>query len=287
MQRMFVWFFAFFLVLGTGIEQAEAKRLGGGKSSGVHSRQAAPANNQSTLTQPGKTQTAGAAGAPAAKSKMAGLLGPLAGLAVGGLLAAMIFGEGFEGFQILDFLLIAAVLFIVFKLIMRKKQQQATAAAGAGAYQKQAHGQQQPFNTDLMGGGSASTAPSMGQPAPDWFNEASFVERAKGHFVHLQKAWDEGDLSELQDFVTPEMYNILAEERRSLTEEPNTEVVNLNARLGHISQQGSLVEASIVFSGQIRENSTVPTDFAETWHMVRDMRVENANWYLQGIEQNS
>lgn len=285
MQRMFVWFFAFFLVLGTGIEQAEAKRLGGGKSSGTYSRQAtAPTNNQSTLTQPGKTQTAGATAAKG--SKLKSFLGPLAALAAGGLLAAMLFGEGFEGFQIMDFLLIALVLFIVFKLISRKKKQQAMASP-AGAYQKQAHDQgKQPFNTDLMGGGSSSAAPQMNQ-VPEWFNEASFVERAKGHFVHLQKAWDNNDLSEIQEFVTPEMYNILAEERRSLTEEPNTEVVKLDTRLGHISQQGSLVEASIVFSGQLRENSSVPSDFMETWHMVRDMRTENANWYLQGIEQNS
>jgi len=276
MQRMFVWFFAFFLVIGTGIEQAEAKRLGGGKSSGTYSRSASsPTNNQSTLSQPGKTQTAGAA---TKGSKMKGLLGPLAGLAVGGMLAAMLFGEGFEGFQIMDFLMIALVLFVIFKLIARKKRQ---AMAGAGAYQKQAHGQ---FDTNLMGGGSGSAA--QASQVPDWFNAESFVERAKGHFVHLQKAWDSNDLDEIQDFVTPEMYNVLATERRAQTEEPSTEVVSLNAQLGGISQQGSLVEASVVFSGEMRENSSVPTPFNETWHMVRDMRQENANWYLQGIEQN-
>jgi len=277
MQRMFVWFFAFFLVIGTGIEQAEAKRLGGGKSSGTYSRSASsPTNNQSTLSQPGKTQTA--AGAATKGSKMKGLLGPLAGLAVGGMLAAMLFGEGFEGFQIMDFLMIALVLFVIFKLIARKKRQ---AMAGAGAYQKQAHGQ---FDTNLMGGASGGAA--QASQVPDWFNAESFVERAKGHFVHLQKAWDSNDLDEIQDFVTPEMYNVLATERRAQTEEPSTEVVSLNAQLGGISQQGSLVEASVVFSGEMRENSSVPTPFNETWHMVRDMRQENANWYLQGIEQN-
>ncbi len=285
MQRVFVWFFAFFLVVGTGIEQAEAKRLGSGKSSGTFSRSATSptATNTSTLSQPGKTQAAGTA---STGSKMKGLLGPLAGLAAGGLLAAMLFGEGFEGFQIMDFLLIALVVFIIFKLIARKKQQAMPASAAPGGYQKQAHGQEQQggFDTNLMGGSLGGGAPAA--QTPDWFDADSFVERGKGHFVHLQKCWDNNDLEEIQDFVTPEMYNILSEERRALDEEPNTEVVQLDARLGGINQQGSLVEASIVFSGQIKENSSLPTEFSETWHMVRDMREQNANWYLQGIQQN-
>lgn len=285
MQRVFIWFFAFFLVMGTGIDQAEAKRLGSGKTQGTFSRTAptSPATNQSTLTQPGKTQAAATA---TSGSKMKSFLGPLAGLAAGGLLAAMLFGDGFEGFQFMDFLLIALVAFILFKLIARKRQQ--AAPAGLSGYQKQEHGQmQQPqtFNTDLMGG--ALGAQSALQPqVPDWFDANSFVERAKGHFVHLQKAWDNNDLQEIQDFVTPELYNLLSAERKAQDEEPNTEVVSLNAQLGGVHQQGSLVEATIIFSGQIRENSSLPTAFSETWHLVRDMREQNANWYLQGIEQN-
>ncbi|OPX54254.1 Predicted lipid-binding transport protein, Tim44 family [Oceanospirillum multiglobuliferum] len=290
MQRVFIWFFAFFLVMGTGIDQAEAKRLGGGKTQGTFSRTApsSPTTNQSTLTQPGKTQTAAATGG----SRMKSFLGPLAGLAAGGLLAAMLFGDGFEGFQFMDFLLIALAAFIIFKLIARKRQQ--AAAAGMPAYQKQDHGQmqQQPsqlFNTDLMSPKSTEASQMAFQPqpqVPDWFDANSFVERAKGHFVHLQKAWDSNDLQEIQDFVTPELYNLLSAERKAQDEEPNTEVVSLNAHLGGIHEQGSLVEATVVFSGQIRENSSLPTAFSETWHLVRDMREQNANWYLQGIEQN-
>lgn len=282
MQRIAVWFFAFFMVLGTGLDQAEAKRLGGGKSMGTYSKSTTTSPTSSNYTQPSKTGTTTAA-AGARSSKM-GFLGPLAGLAAGGLLAAMFFGDGFEGFQMFDFILIALVAFIIFKLIARKRQAApAVAAPQSMGYQKEAFGQNQErsFDTNLMGGG-AVVQPQV----PDWFDAVGFVERAKGHFVHLQKAWDSNDLAEIQDFVTPELYNLLSQERKALDEEPNTDVVSLEARLGGISQQGSLAEASVVFSGQIRENSSVPTDFSETWHLVRDMRQENASWYLQGIQQN-
>ncbi len=282
MQRIAVWFFAFFVVLGTGLDQAEAKRLGGGKSMGTYSKSTTTSSTSSNYTQPSKTNTTTTA-AGARSSKM-GFLGPLAGLAAGGLLAAMFFGDGFEGFQMFDFILIALVVFIIFKLMARKRQAAAASAPNMG-YQKEAFGQGQDqersFDTNLMGG----AAPAQ-QQVPEWFDAAGFVERAKGHFVHLQKAWDSNDLAEIQDFVTPELYNLLSQERKAQTEEPNTEVVNLEARLGGISQQGSLAEASVVFTGQIRENSSVPTDFTETWHLVRDMRQENANWYLQGIQQH-
>lgn len=280
MQRIAVWFFAFFMVLGAGLDQAEAKRLGGGKSIGTYSKSTTTSPSSSNYTQPSKTNTA--ATAAGGRSSKMGFLGPLAGLAAGGLLAAMFFGDGFEGFQMFDFILIALVVFIIFKLMARKRQ---TAAASAPnmSYQKEAFGQNQErsFDTNLMGGGAVAQ-----QQVPDWFDAAGFVERAKGHFVHLQKAWDNNDLAEIQDFVTPELYNLLSQERKAQIEEPNTEVVNLEARLGGISQQGSLAEASVVFSGQIRENSSLPTEFTETWHLVRDMRQENANWYLQGIQQH-
>ncbi len=278
MQRIAVWFFAFFMVLGTGLDHAEAKRLGGGKTFGSFSKSTTKSTGSNSYTQPSKTNAATSTGA---RSSKMGFLGPLAGLAAGGLLASMFFGDGFEGFQMFDFILIALVVFIIFKLMARKRQASPAGASSAG-YQKEAFKQQErTFDTNLMGGGS-----QVEPQVPDWFNAEGFVERAKGHFVHLQQAWDSNDLAEIQDFVTPELYNLLSEERKAQAETPNTEVVNLEARLGGVSQQGSLAEASVVFSGQIRENSSVPTEFSETWHLVRDMRQENANWYLQGIQQN-
>ena len=76
---------------------ANAKRFGGGKSSG-----AAPTHQTSQMAPSaggmgGAAATAGAAGAAGAAAKAGGAsrwLGPLAGIAAGGLLASMFMGDG-------------------------------------------------------------------------------------------------------------------------------------------------------------------------------------------------
>jgi predicted lipid-binding transport protein (Tim44 family) len=63
-------------------------------------RQAAPTTPAAAPTAPGR--------APAAASGASRWLGPLAGLAAGGLLASMFMGDGFQGMQIMDFLIMAS-----------------------------------------------------------------------------------------------------------------------------------------------------------------------------------
>ena len=96
MQR----FMTFFMVLCLGLTlslDANAKRMGGGKSFG-----SAPSHQASQTRQaaPASTAAAGStAGKAAAAGGMSRWLGPLAGLAAGGLLASMFMGGGFEGMQ--------------------------------------------------------------------------------------------------------------------------------------------------------------------------------------------
>src|SRR3569623_2730191 len=75
---------------------ADAKRLGGGKRFGMQrdniGQQAAP-------RAPSQAQNPGAAGGAAAPAAGKRWLGPIAGLAAGGLLAAMIMGGAFDGIQ--------------------------------------------------------------------------------------------------------------------------------------------------------------------------------------------
>ena len=91
---------------------ANAKRFGGGKSAG-----AAPTHQTSQMAPSspgvgGAAATAGAAGAAGAAAKAGGAsrwLGPLAGIAAGGLLASMFMGDGFQGMQIMDFLIMGLI----------------------------------------------------------------------------------------------------------------------------------------------------------------------------------
>ena len=88
---------------------AEAKRFGGGKSFGksyssFSKQKATPEQSTSSTAQ------SGSAAAGQKSSGASRWLGPLAGLAAGGLLASLLFGDGFEGLQIMDILLFAALI---------------------------------------------------------------------------------------------------------------------------------------------------------------------------------
>ena len=173
---------------------AEAKRLGGGGSFGMQ-KQVAPKSfntqkdtKQTTpQTQPagqnaGTAATAGTAAAgtaaagTAAKSGASKWLGPLAGIAAGGLLAMMLFGDGFEGLQILDFILFALLAFGLFMLARRllskpQTQQQPAYASHQEAQQPSQFEQAQQEtvmqrqNIEQESSQSAARAPNSAQPA--------------------------------------------------------------------------------------------------------------------------
>ena len=124
MQRFMTVFLALCLGLTLSLD-ANAKRLGGGKSFG-----SAPSHQATQTRQTAPTATAAApmAGKAAAASGASRWLGPLAGLAAGGLLASMFMGDGFEGMQMLDMLIIALIAFLAFRFIASRRKQQAQPA---------------------------------------------------------------------------------------------------------------------------------------------------------------
>ncbi len=154
---------------------ANAKRFGGGKSAG-----AAPTHQTSQMAPSspgmgGAAATAGAAGAAGAAAKAGGAsrwLGPLAGIAAGGLLASMLMGDGFQGMQIFDILIMALIAFVIFRFIAarRRKQQQDMAPAGHAPMHRDAF-EQKPSMGSIFGG---STAPAPARPV---INAPALVQR--------------------------------------------------------------------------------------------------------------
>lgn len=262
---------------------AEARRLGGGKSLGrsapSHSQSAAPQQRQAT-----DAQRQNPTAAPPQRSGASRWLGPLAGLAAGGLLAALLFGDGFEGFQILDFLLLALLAFMAFKLFRALRGQSAPmartahATAGGGAHGGFEH-QQPP-----AGGGAEQL---QGVHRPGWFNESEFLKAAKAHFIRLQAAWDQGDMQDIREYTTPELFAELTLERQSYGGERQfTEVVSLDAELLDLAREGERIVASVRYWGLIREQQGAEAQpFSEIWHIQRKESEANANWYVAGIEQ--
>ncbi len=284
MRHLLVMLVVGLFTLGPALEFAEARRMGGGGSVGSFSRSAdrpssSPSQQQAT---PSQGQQQGAA-AGARRGGMGGMLG---GLLAGGLLAALFFGGAFDELRMMDILLIAGLAFAVIWFLRRRRAAMAGAGAGAGGAAPQARAEH--TDTGATAQAFQSHAPSMGGAAfasePEWFDRERFLGGAKEHFMTLQRAWDNNDFSGIQEYVTPELYNLLRAERDNHPANNRTEVVRLFAELGMVQEIGKQAEATVIFHGILDENGE-QNEFNETWHLVRDLR-DDAPWYIQGIEQN-
>lgn len=260
---------------------ADAKRMGGGKSFGMQrdniGQQAAPR----TPAQQAQTPAA-AGGAPAAAGNR--WLGPIAGLAAGGLLAALFMGGAFDGikpFDIVMMLAIAALIFFIFRAMRRARAPEAAhnmqyaANTGAPVGGAQPHYQ----------GGSATASAVTSHVRPAWFDEQGFLRTAKSHFIRLQAASDKGDLADIREYTTPEVYAEIAmqqQERNGAVS--TTEVQALHAQLLDFVNEGDHHIASVRFYGTINEDGGPTESFDEIWHIQRAIAGDN-NWYIAGIQQ--
>ena len=281
------------LVLGLtlNIGDAEAaKRLGGGSSSGMQKQSVAP--NKATQAAPAQNQAAAPAAAPAAAAKpKSSWMGPLAGLAAGLGLAALAshfgFGEELANMMMIGLLVMVAVMAIGF--FMRKKAAavQGTAGgmqyAGAGADFNRAPAQPD-FIPASSGAASAPVQPSAGFVSAD-FDAAGFVRNAKVNFIRLQAANDAGNLDDIREFTSPEMFaEIKMQHADRGAAKQETDVVKLDAEVIDVSEDASRYVVSVRFSGQISEDKGTPEAFEEIWHMSKP-RDGSSGWVLAGIQQ--
>ncbi|MBI2308282.1 MAG: Tim44 domain-containing protein [Rhodocyclales bacterium] len=289
----------FALALSTG--DAEAKRLGGARSSGlqrdtVTQKQAAPAQPAAPTQQ--NTATPAAAPQPAvppATPPKRNWLGPIAGLAAGLGIAALLshfgLGEGVANFLMLALLALAAV-FVVRLLFARKRAPAATAEpmqyAGVGGPALAP----MPAPAELASSGTATTPPAGGQlPArniPADFDGDAFLRVAKLNFIRLQAANDTCNIADLREFLTPELFaevKMQIDERG--VEQQTTDVVTLNAELLEFVTEGHRHIASVRFSGMMREDAGgIAAPFDEVWNLVKPA-AGGHGWQVGGIQQLS
>lgn len=269
------------LLFASGMQTAEAKRIGGGFNLGQQkqsfTRQAtAPNTASTTTTRTAATPTTGGASR---------WFGPLAGLAAGGLLAALFFGGAFDGLKPMDLIIIALLAYGAYLLIrtLRKSTHSTVspyARATAGGMSDQA------THTSNGSFPFSGSAPAPLPNVPAWFNEDTFVQGAKQHFTNLQSAWDANDLKTMQEYFTPELFLELARERARIGDENNvTEVQSLNAQLLDLSREGDSVVASVLFQGMVRENYGQPEPIAEIWHVRHVADTAQGDWLIAGIQQ--
>ena len=287
--------------LTTGDAEA-AKRFGGGTSSGMQRQAITPQKSPTATpspTTPAPSQAAAPAAAkaqpaaPAAQPKRS-WMGPLAGLAAGLGLAALAshfgFGEELASMMMIGLLVMAVM--VVIGLIMRRKaaaQQPAMgglhyAGAGAGAD----YGRTTPaaeFQPAAAAGGSSAPAAHAGS-IPASFDVDGFVRSAKVNFIRLQAANDAGNLDDIREFTTPEMF---AEIRMNFADRgqaaQQTDVVTVEAEVLDVAEESSRYVVSVRFHGLIREESAAAAEsFDEIWHMVKP-RDGSRGWVVAGIQQ--
>ncbi len=300
MKRFFT-LFALMFVMVLSAPHAEAKKFGGGKSFGKSFKTAPAPKSQPTNTNTiGKqSDPASAAKSSSKKGLMGGLLG---GLLAGGLIAAM-FGGAFDGFQFMDFIIIALIAFVLFKIfkgMMAAKNgsiSRPSNQAYAGGHQPQQpeqnkgyyHEQQQFRENAAASSGSAGGFGAVNNDVPfnypPNFDISGFVNGAREHYRTLQGAWNHNELATIQEYVTPELYNDLVEERRKLDGDQHTEVMYVDAEIVRADYDGKRAQLSLQFSGRYCDRQEgVEEDITDIWHLERDMTQANAPWLIVGIQ---
>lgn len=286
------------LGLGTVAMDAEAKRIGGGKSLGMQ-RQAAPPAKAPTATTPQTPATAAAAGAAAPKRNwMAPIAGLAAGLGLAALASHLGFGEGLANMLMIGLLVMAA--FAAFRFFMARRngsQGSGLAHAGAGAGQGPAgNALRMPpaapanFRSGLNPGGSMIGSAIGGHTAsasaiPADFDVPAFVRNAKVQFIRLQASNDAGNLDDIREFTSPEMFAEIQmdiRERNGATQE--TRVLDLNAEVLEVAEESLRYVVSVLFTGRVQEDGAAPDDINEIWHLTKP-RQGAGGWLLSGIQQ--
>jgi len=114
-----------------------------------------------------------------------------------------------------------------------------------------------------------------------------FLRVAKTSFIRLQAANDAGDLDDIRDYTTPEMYAEIAMQIRDRGgETQKTEVVNVDASVVDAAVEGDYAYASVRFWGLLREEPGAnPVPFDEVWHVRRKASDPRDPWVIAGIQQ--
>ncbi len=302
MKKVLLSLFVLLISASFVAPEVQAKRLGGGATSGMK-RQTPPAQpTQSVPAKPAdaaaQTPTGAAAAAPAAAAPKRSWLGPIAGLAAGLGLAALMshLGLGAEFGSLLTMLLVAVVGVFVVRFLMRRF---ASGAGNRGPALATPQGMQ--FSGPTSGSGSdpglGSSALAPQQPVaaqqtnaagfPPGFDAAGFERVAKMIFIRMQAANDTGDLADLRQFATPEMFaafRLELQERQGGAQQ--TDVVRLDAQVLEFAQEDDRQIVSVRFHGLIREEKDAPaSSFDETWHLTKPLD-GSREWAIAGIAQN-
>jgi len=287
---------------------ADAGRMGGGRSFGAQrqsvapSKSAPPAGNAAaqptTPASPAATPPASTPPAPAAAPSGASRwLGPIAGIAAGLGLAALLshFGlsEGFGSLLLLGLIVVGGVF--LFRMLMARREAAKPSLQYANAGSRDnvpaSHDRERPVWSDtpkveprVEPAGDTPFGVTR-KPLPEGFDAKGFATEAKRQFIRLQGSYDTGDRETLSAVMTSEMYAEIGRELDERGPHQPTEIVTLDADVLEASTEGDKHWASVRFTGVVREDGEpVSKSIDEVWNLTKPVR-GTSGWLLAGITQ--
>jgi predicted lipid-binding transport protein (Tim44 family) len=299
MRRLMLGFGAVLLCAAFVATEAQAGRLGGARSFGAQ-RSITSAPPAAAPARPAQQQSAApaapAAGQPAAASGMGRWAPLLGGLALGGALGWLMGANGMGGMMVgvlLVGMLVFAALFVVRVLAQRRGEasprMQYAAAASQGPYPAMGNETVAAPPPSQAAGFDAPAAPApqgIAANVPSAFDIVGFLRGAKLNYMRLQIANDQGNLEELREFTTDDLFEEFKKDVLARgNEKQHTDVLALNADLLEVATEGDRHWASVRFSGTVRESpGEAPTGFEEVWNLAKPVN-GTQGWQLAGIQQ--
>jgi predicted lipid-binding transport protein (Tim44 family) len=325
MKRTTILTLAAFAVLTLTLNGvADARRMGGGGNFGAQRSvpaqkavptPAAPAGNAASPSSPPPVQPAAPASASAPKAPPAAAptpapsgasrwLGPIAGIAAGLGLAALMshlgLSEGFGTILLLG-LVIFACIFVVRMFLGRRQtsgaplQYSGATASASGsapsAFTSSASTSRIPSTSELAGQpGSASATEALAvgvarKALPQGFDAAAFATEAKRQYIQIQRSYDDADRAALSSVMTADMATEMARELDQRGLHHPTEIVTLDADVLDVSTEGDEYWISVRFTGQVKEDGEpLPHSIDEVWNLTKPVK-GGSGWLLAGISQ--
>lgn len=296
-------------------DDADARRMGGGRSFGgssIMSRPApaprAPAGAAmpgSTMNRQATSNATGAAAGAATASRFGGMGGLFGGLLAGSLLGSLFMGHGFGagGGGLLDIIIIGLIVYFGYRFLRRRRdnaaQTERTMYSGQdspysnptfGNTAGPASGTGSAWDNLRSGGTAAAAARNFDEPQSDLipadFDQEEFLRGAKMAYVRMQESWDKRDLDDIAQFATPAVLDVL---KQQMADEPlptTTELLLVNASLMEVKNEDGKQRAAVFFDVLMREdpNAAQPEQVREVWHFVRPLNTDES-WKLDGIQQ--
>lgn len=328
MKRTTILTLAAFAVLTLTLNGiADARRMGGGGNFGAQRSvplqkaapaPAVPAGNAASPSSPPPSQPAAPASASAPKAPPAAApatassgtsrwLGPIAGIAAGLGLAALMshlgLSEGFGTILLLGLVIFAG--YFVLRMLLGRRQtsgaplqySSATARANSSAPSvftpsaPSAPSWRIPSTSELAAqssSASATEALAVGatrKTLPQGFDAAAFATEAKRKYIEIQRSYDDADRAALSSVMTAEMATEIGRELDKRGLHHPTEIVTLDADVLDVSTEEDKYWISVRFTGQVKEDGeSLPHSIDEVWNLTKPVK-GGSGWLLAGISQ--